>query len=108
HGSTHSNSRRAASTRDPATSCLERSRTTHPGTAGTSWRNVLRESDFASRSSALPARRVMTNVEHAAAGIGSTPRDVEGFRLRQFTPDDFEAVHSILSSRDDMTWEHVQ
>jgi RimJ/RimL family protein N-acetyltransferase len=68
----------------------------------------LRESDFASGSSALPELGLMTNVEYAAAGIGSTPRDVDGFRLRQFTPDDFEAVHSILSSRDDMTWEHVQ
>jgi RimJ/RimL family protein N-acetyltransferase len=50
----------------------------------------------------------MTNIERATACVGLTPRDVEGFRLRPFNLDDFEALHSISSSRDDMTWEHVK
>ncbi len=50
----------------------------------------------------------MSDVELAAVCVGLNPIQVEQFRLRPFTYSDLGALHAILSSRDDMTWERLK
>ena len=47
------------------------------------------------------------NVEHATVCVGLKERRIGGYTLRPLISSDFTELHSILSSREDMTWERV-